>query len=504
MLMRIRAFFSKHPNAIGYSSVAFAIVMLGLVMVVLVQAREDATTRARENAENLARVLEHDVTYTAELTDLSVRAAVDSAQDADIMKLPPRYRQDILIDRAATAGRYIGSLLYLDANGNIVVDSASVIPRGVNLGDRDWFTVQRDHPHEGLYISRPLQSRLNRGQVEIMFSRRVNHPDGEFAGVVVGAFRVDYFKNLLAEINLGPHGEISLLQADGQVVARYPDDQAPFGENVSGRPTFERFNTGHESAFFATSTRDGEDRLYCFRRFDKLKMIVVVAPSSRYIFADWTTRAWYIGVLAFLLVAGALSSAWLLSFELRHRLTVEANLRTLTQIDGLTGLSNRRTLDDCLMLEWRRAARTGKPLSVLFVDIDRFKNYNDAYGHQAGDDALIAVAQAIARCASRPSDLTARFGGEEFLVVLPETDTRGASAVAAAIHAAVDVLAIPHAVSELGTVTVSIGLASTDSADAADAQALVKLADEAVYQAKAMGRNRTCQAQRAGDHAEAT
>jgi diguanylate cyclase (GGDEF)-like protein len=479
--------------------------MLGLVMVVLIQARNDATTRARENAENLARVLEHDITYTAELTDLSVRAAVDSAQDVNVMKLPPRYRQDILVDRAATAGRYIGSLLYLDVNGNIVVDSASVVPRSINLGDRDWFTVQRDNPHAGLYVSRPLQSRLNPGQVEIMFSRRVSRPDGEFAGVVVGAFRVDYFKNLLSEINLGPHGSISLLQSDGQVVARYPDRKTQVGESVDGRVIFERFNTGKESSFFANSSRDGEQRLYCFKRFDKLKMIVVVAPSSRYIFADWTVRAWYIGVLAFLLVAGALSAAWLLSFELRHRLTVETNLRTLTQIDGLTGLSNRRTLDDCLSLEWRRAQRTGKPLSVLFVDIDRFKNYNDAYGHQAGDDALIAVAQAIARCTSRPGDLTARFGGEEFLVVLPETDTRGALAMAAAIHSAVNALAIAHGSSEVGTVTVSIGLASTDSAnsgDSADAQALVKLADEAVYRAKAMGRNRTCQARRAGDYVE--
>jgi diguanylate cyclase (GGDEF)-like protein len=190
--------------------------------------------------------------------------------------------------------------------------------------------------------------------------------------------------------------------------------------------------------------------------------------------------------------------------EFRHRLVVEQQLRDMTRIDGLTGLSNRRSLDDRLMLEWHRAKRSGKPLALLFVDIDRFKRYNDTYGHQAGDDALTAVAQAIARNSQRPGDIAARFGGEEFVVVLPETDGAAAAVVAAAIHAAVRGLAIEHNGSEHGVITVSIGVACTDTEEVTDALGLIKVADQAVYRAKASGRNQTSMAEPFGGAAVTT
>jgi diguanylate cyclase (GGDEF)-like protein len=192
-----------------------------------------------------------------------------------------------------------------------------------------------------------------------------------------------------------------------------------------------------------------------------------------------------------LLVLSLLFAARLLSVEFQHRLEVEARLRNMTRVDGLTGLSNRRNLDERLLFEWHRSKRSGEPLAILFVDIDRFKSYNDTYGHQAGDDALTSVAQAIAKSSQRPGDITARFGGEEFVVVLPETDSKGATLVASAIHAAVHALSINHTGSEHGMITVSIGVASTQANDIADALALIKAADRAVYRAKASGRNQT-------------
>jgi diguanylate cyclase (GGDEF)-like protein len=337
-----------------------------------------------------------------------------------------------------------------------------------------------------------------------MFSRRVNHPDGSFAGVVVAAFRLDYFKNLLSGVRLGPGGAITLLQDDGHLILRYPNDETQVDEDFTGRKNFERFRRTHETSFFGTSGRDGQERLYNFREFDKLKMIVIIAPSSRYVFADWTSRAWYIGIVTALLIVGLLFAAQLLSVEFRHRLEVEEHLRNMTRIDGLTGLTNRRSLDDRLMLEWLRSKRSGKPLALLFVDIDRFKNYNDTYGHQAGDDALTAVAQAIARNSQRQGEIAARFGGEEFVVVLPETDGAGAAVVAANIHSTVRALAIEHTGSEHGVITVSIGVACTDIDEAADALALIKVADQAVYRAKASGRNQTSMAEPYGDAAVAT
>jgi len=170
---------------------------------------------------------------------------------------------------------------------------------------------------------------------------------------------------------------------------------------------------------------------------------------------------------------------------------VETNLLLLSRTDGLTGLSNRRTLDDALMREWRRAKRMYRPVSVIFIDIDRFKNYNDTYGHQAGDDALAAVAQAIARSVRRPADTAARYGGEEFVAILPETDLAGASLVANKLHLSIRALQIEHKSSEHRFITVSIGVASCIADEYSSVVALLKAADEAVYAAKARGRNQT-------------
>ena len=162
-------------------------------------------------------------------------------------------------------------------------------------------------------------------------------------------------------------------------------------------------------------------------------------------------------------------------------------LRRAADTDGLTGIANRRRFDDALAHEWLRAQRSGGALSLLLIDIDHFKAYNDRYGHPAGDRCLRAVAQAMARPPQRPADLLARWGGEEFALLLPDTPAAGAVAVAQQLLQAVDALQLPHAASPVAPrVTVSIGAAC----GGASPQALLDGADRALYQAKAAGRHR--------------
>jgi diguanylate cyclase (GGDEF)-like protein len=169
---------------------------------------------------------------------------------------------------------------------------------------------------------------------------------------------------------------------------------------------------------------------------------------------------------------------------------VNATLRDLAGRDGLTGLYNRRRLDEALRVEWLRALRDHQPLSVLMIDVDHFKGFNDTYGHQEGDACLRRLAQVLQDETRRPADLVARYGGEEFLVCLPGTPVAGGMEVAAKIQAAVQRLAIPHAASPLHVVTVSIGVAGTMPQDEAGSDALVATADAGLYRAKAAGRNR--------------
>ncbi|MGD9948051.1 MAG: diguanylate cyclase [Desulfobulbus sp.] len=165
-------------------------------------------------------------------------------------------------------------------------------------------------------------------------------------------------------------------------------------------------------------------------------------------------------------------------------------LESLAALDGLTEIANRRRFDEALEEEWSRCLRSLLPLSLVMMDIDFFKPFNDHYGHTTGDDCLRRVARAIKRCLPRGGDLAARYGGEEFVGLLPETDSKGTLEVAERLRNAVDQLNIPHERSSVADhITMSLGVATTVPSNKKDHLVLVKSADARLYQAKANGRN---------------
>ena len=170
----------------------------------------------------------------------------------------------------------------------------------------------------------------------------------------------------------------------------------------------------------------------------------------------------------------------------------EANkeLEKMASLDGLTGLANRRLFDDLLEKEWKRARREGHQLGLIMVDIDHFKYYNDAYGHQAGDECLKKVAGKMSELLYRPGDTAARYGGEEFAAILPEADREGVGEVAERIRQGIKDLELEHKDSPVSSyVTVSLGAAYTESCQEAAAENLVEAADQALYSAKEDGRD---------------
>lgn len=166
-------------------------------------------------------------------------------------------------------------------------------------------------------------------------------------------------------------------------------------------------------------------------------------------------------------------------------------LEKASRTDGLLGISNRMHFDECLEREWHRAVRERTTLALLMLDVDHFKRYNDRYGHQAGDDCLRAVARAAQGALRRPADMLARYGGEELVLMLPNTDIAGARVVARAVHDAIAQLQLPHAASPVAAhVTVSIGVANVAPERGNVPAVLIAAADQALYAAKAAGRNR--------------
>ncbi len=183
--------------------------------------------------------------------------------------------------------------------------------------------------------------------------------------------------------------------------------------------------------------------------------------------------------------------------DISHRKADEEELQrafhmveALAGADGLTGIANRRRFDEVLDREWRRAQRDRSPCSLLLIDVDHFKNYNDIYGHIAGDKCLRRVAETTAQVLHRPADLLARYGGEEFGVILPDTESEGAMNIAEQIRMAVEQLRIPNEGNPHGVVTFSIGCATQVPEVNVEPSRLVQASDSALYQAKSLGRNR--------------
>lgn len=187
--------------------------------------------------------------------------------------------------------------------------------------------------------------------------------------------------------------------------------------------------------------------------------------------------------------------------EMQNQLEASnAELQRLSSIDGLTELANRRSFDKMLDNELGRAKREQTELSLIMIDIDFFKPFNDTYGHQGGDDCLKKVASTIGGAAQRPADLAARYGGEEFAFILPLTDTNGALLIGEKLRSAVEELQIPHEGSKVkSTVTISLGCATIAPDRDAKPEELIERADKALYHAKENGRNKVVSAESLGN-----
>ena len=462
------------------SSIVSVIGFSTLCINVLFDMRRGEEALARQTLENLAATIEADISRNIEIYDLSLRAVATNMLVPEIRTVSKPLRQLILFDHATTA-RHFGAIQVLDAMGHVVIDQASLDPVPEDRGQEEYFRVQRDDPGAGLFISRPT---LHRGAYSIVLSRRISDAKGGFLGVVVGSIRFSYFHELFDHLKLDPEDTITVLKRDRTIIMRRPFDLDVIGTNVGDRSSWDPSKLVAGGSYAGAGPVDSTPRLFV-RRDSGGAIFVIAGKPLESVYSLWEHEALRIAGLVAALVLFVLASTFVLAREISRRAEAESKLEEMATTDALTGLRNRRKFDILIEAEWRRAMRHDTPLSLLMIDADHFKQFNDTYGHLAGDELLIGIGICISDSVRRAEDCAARYGGEEFAVLLPGLDEAEALAIAETIRQKVQGWS-----EDASGTTVSIGIACLRPAAWIDWAVLVAAADRALYAAKAGGRNR--------------
>ena len=481
----------------------FCLLLVGLHGWSLWTSRQGELQENAISTANMARALASHAERSLNVADAVLAELVERAQEDGLDRLDGERMHERM---AAIARRSveIQELFVYGADGRRLASSLPTLLPGSNM-DREFFRYHMTHADTATRVGKPIRSRSS-GMLTIPVTRRIDRPDGSFGGVAMASLRLDFFGKFYDSFDVGRTGTIILAIDDGTLLYRRPFKPEMVGTSIAEGPVFQLYRkAGPVGTAMLTARIDGIERLYSYRHVDGFPLLVASAQSKEEILNGW----WIAVIKMSCVVAFAVSMlAWgvrRMIRQLRLRDALEAELRgaraelelrnvalrQLADSDALTGLANRRRFEETLALEHERARRSGLPFSLILLDVDYFKKFNDRYGHVAGDDCLRRVAAAIAAGPRRPADLAARYGGEEFAVILPDTDAEGACAVAEKIRAAVQALGIGHAESPCGDVTISLGVHTCRPADVPSTTALacIEAADALLYQAKMNGRN---------------
>lgn len=457
-----------------------------------------------ENARNLSISLSRQAEDTFLQIDLTLQDVRERIHEGDLEKEPDNLHQLLLARKAALPP--LDSLIIYNARGYSVLSSAATPLLKTGNADREYFRFHQRSQQSSLHIGDVIRSRIS-GNMVIPVSARLNNADGSFRGVVVAAIRLDYFRQVYDYYNLDEHDLMALMKQDGNLVYIRPYRESLINRNISVSPLFTQLLTTTSSgAAVYRAAVDGRPRIFGYASLKNYPLVVTAGYDLQEIRQDWIADS--IGFVLLNLVLLAL--LFLLGFIVLHHIRLNLHnqleltavrdqltnmnrtLQGLALVDGLTGLANRRQLDWFLPRAMERAIKLRTPLTILLIDVDSFKAYNDTYGHLAGDECLRNVADCLKRLPQHSEDLIARYGGEEFMLVLADKTQPEAHLIALQAVRAVAALAMPHKNSSEPEkiVTISIGMHWQPRVFAGVSPTeLIDKADEALYQAKNRGKN---------------
>ena len=474
-------------------------VVIALAVAALVHLRDLAEARAVTATRNMAQSIVLTIDGMIDSIDIALQAAADDIGRRMAAGRPdPQAVTNSLMAQTLRLP-HVAYLRAMDADGLLRYGPGIPSPPADNSG-RDYFIRLRDDPRADLLVRKPVVGHIAQERLW-SFARRISRLDGSFGGVVIAAITVSRLETLLAQINLGREGSITLRDPEMGMIARtqfFANDPDPTGSTRLSKPFQAALAADPDQGSFISgaTSPDGISRTQYFRRSGKYGFVVSVGMPRDEVLAEWTQEAAAIGLLTATLVGALLVFAWQLNRlwarqerDMAALEGMEADLRELAFQDSLTGLPNRRLLFDRLDQALLASRRNGDHGAVLLLDLDRFKRLNDTHGHDIGDRVLVEFTRRL-RQSVRDCDTVARLGGDEFVVLLeglpdePTQAARAAGAVADKIRQSLEP-AFECAGLTLG-LSSSIGIAVFQG-DTRDPDTILKEADRAMYQAKKDG-----------------
>lgn len=501
----------RKPYSVANLAIAFILLVCLLFIIVdLVQlgvARREQLADSSVALTNMARALQRHADDTLKSADVSLIGMVQMVENEDYT-LAGREHLSALMGQSATALGQIHAYFAYDEYGHSVLDSTPLYAQ-LDVSGREYFRFHRDNPGREAFVG-PLIKSITTNTWIITVSRRVNHDDGSFAGVIMAALDLEYFRMFYDTFDIGKKGVIFLGTNQGTTLVRRPLYEKYVGRSMVDLPIY-RDHIALNTAGLLTmkSAIDGEIRITAYEHLQGYPLFIFVALSHDEVLAGWVSDTVVHGCGIGILVLTLAFIGWRLVRQIKLRAKTEISLRqardslnelnaTLQRLaleDGLTGLANRRHFDLALQEELSRAARNASSLALILIDVDRFKQYNDLYGHAAGDECLRQIGRTVKTVPRRTGDLAARYGGEELAVLLPGADLATALEIAENLRGKIAALNIVHAGNPDGNVTVSAGIDALTPVRVGDVpETLIRQADLGLYEAKKQGRNRVCAA----------
>ena len=475
---------------------AVSLLMATLVGIGVRQAWNDhianATALLIRNASAASNLVETTVIAASKVLDISrIRLEAQLRQGT----LSPEIASKILSDVANSFTLYttsdlFGLLFCTDAQGNLYGKSGPSIRDGANVADRYYFQNLKTHPYQHFSLGNLVQTRTT-DKKAFHLAMSLQDRQGGFAGVVTQQILEQDLSNALQGVMNHGDERTYTYAPNGEVAFVYPasallDTNAPPNPELLLK-IIDREQQARGSLKISGDQVGLPGNIYTGYAWSPQLAIYTVSTLSEsrllYDFVHQNLSTAIFGILSFL-IASALF-VWLYNQTKK----LEASQFASTH-DALTGLNNRRAMDEEFERLWRESMREQQPISVLFMDIDHFKVINDTYGHEIGDEVLKAVAQSIQDNLHRPLDLCCRWGGEEFVAVLPDTPLEGAQSIANQIMKTIRTIDLMVGARHIQGITISIGIASQIVNNENRHDDLVGMADRAMLKAKADGRNR--------------